>query len=437
MQKKIFPVLYALASNGKVKEWHITVTEKAPNNIEILVQTGYIDGKKAEHTTIVTKGKNIGRANETTPWTQALSDAQSDWNKKKNRQGFQETIPSQEATQEETLDTILPMLAKKYDAAKTREQIRAGKKYKGIYFPAAVQPKYDGIRSLAKVDFNKGKVQKITFYSRTANEQSNMPHLEKELAEKINSWKNVPKDTQQIWLDGEFYHPDIPFSTVNGLLGRKNMSQDTPDERNLRDMIQYWMFDLYLPTQPDLGFREREKLLASFPWDKAKNKEEESPETGIPKNAHFQSAPLREAKNPDEVDTIFKEFIDQKYEGLMLRNWEAPYAVGQRSTDLQKYKPFDDAEFTIIGFTEGTGDEAGLVLWELEVPKETNPKSAGRTFIVRPTGTHEERAKLFAEAQRDFDKKFKGKKMTVRFDGWTSKHMPRDPRGIGIRWDLD
>jgi len=429
MQTKIYPTLYALASNGKIKEWNITVSEKGPQEVIIQVLTGYTDGKKAEHLTTITKGKNIGRSNETTPWTQALSEAQSDWNKKKNRQGFQETLPSLKKEEEE-VDMLLPMLAKKYDAKKTKEQIQSGKKYKGIYFPAAVQPKYDGIRSLARVNLGDRTVK---FFSRTQNEQSHMSHMEELLMKKIDSWKSLPK-VEQIWLDGEFYHPDIPFSTVNGLLGRKDIG--SKEDQELRNKIQYWMFDLYIPSQPEMSFRERSKLLDSFPWTKARSGQSESPETKIPKDDLLQKAPLEEVQNPEIVDDIFKRFVEQKYEGLMLRNWDSSYAVGQRSTDLQKYKPFDDAEFRIIDFTEGTGDEAGLILWVLEVPKETNPKSAGKVFTVRPTGTHEERAKLFQEAKKDFAKKFKGKMMTVRFDGWTSHQMPRDPRGIAIRWDI-
>lgn len=436
MRTQEFPILYDRAANGKIKEWSISVSEKGPQEVIILVKSGYIDGKKATHSKTITKGKNIGKKNETTPWTQALSEAESDWNKKKDRQGYQTSIPDESsASAMEESDTLLPMLAKKYDADKTRRYIMEKKKYKGIYFPAAGQPKYDGIRSLARVNLNNGRVIDVKFFSRTQNEQSNMPHLEKMVANYVENWKKLPSDFVQIWLDGEFYHPDIPFSTINGLLGRKDMSQDTSEDKELRDKIQYWLFDLYIPSQPDMSFKKRFELLETFPWDKAKKSQKESPETGIPADALLQRAPLREIVNPDEVEQIFNEFVSEKYEGLMLRNWDSPYAVGQRSTDLQKYKPFDDAEFTIIGFTEGTGDEAGLILWELEVPMETNPKSAGRTFIVRPTGTHEERAKLFQEAQNNFNK-FKGELMTVRFDGWTSKHMPRDPRGIGIRWDL-
>ena len=438
-QTKEFPSLYAMAATGKVKKWTIRVVEHAPQNVEIQTETGYIDGKKTLHSKTITKGKSLGRANETTPWEQALKDAQSDWNKKKDRQGFQETPPTKPTdsgaqAQAQPQDTLLPMLAKKYDPAKTRKQIDAKKPYKGIHFPAAIQPKYDGIRAIARVDFNPIR---ITFFSRTQKEIASMPHLEEALAKSIEKWKKLPKNIGRFWLDGEFYHPDIPFSTVNGLLGRKNIGQDTPDDREMRERIQYWMFDLYVPSQPEMPFRERIALLDTFPWEKAKKGEATSPETGIPADATFQKAPLREAQDPDAVEPLFEEFLKEGYEGLMLRNWDSPYAVGLRSNDLQKYKPFDDAEFIITDYTEGTGDEAGLVLWVLTVPKETNPKSAGKTFTVRPMGTHEERARLFQEATTSFDTKFKGKKMTVRFDGWTSKQMPRDPRGVSIRWDLD
>jgi hypothetical protein len=84
-----------------------------------------------------------------------------------------------------------------------------------------------------------------------------------------------------------------------------------------------------------------------------------------------------------------------------------------------------DSEFEIVGFTEGTGIESGLVLWVCKVPGADEVGDA--TFTVRPTGTHAERAVQFKDA-----KKYVGKYLTVKyfelFEG-----VPRFPIGISVR----
>ena len=57
---------------------------------------------------IVTKGKNIGKKNETSPKEQAIFDAQSKWDKK-NKTGYETSKSLLKQTQ-----LILPMLAYKF-----------------------------------------------------------------------------------------------------------------------------------------------------------------------------------------------------------------------------------------------------------------------------------------------------------------------------------
>ena len=105
----------------------------------------------------------------------------------------------------------------------------------------------------------------------------------------------------------------------------------------------------------------------------------------------------------------------------MLRNCAGTYRVGVRSTDLQKYKEFEDAEYEVVGFKEGDGLEKGCVIWMCKT-------AAGQTFAVRPRGTHEERAALFPRAAS-----FVGQQLTVRFQELTTDGIPRFPVGLTFR----
>ena len=82
-----------------------------------------------------------------------------------------------------------------------------------------------------------------------------------------------------------------------------------------------------------------------------------------------------------------------------------------------------DEEFTIIDFTEGEGDEKGLIIFICETPDK-------KEFSVRPRGTREEREKLFLEGDYLI-----GQKLTVIFQEYSSDNIPRFPVGKSIRHD--
>ena len=60
-----------------------------------------------------------------------------------------------------------------------------------------------------------------------------------------------------------------------------------------------------------------------------------------------------------ELSDKFRDlFVAQGYEGCMLKDPNAPY-VFKRSDKLLKFKPFHDADLTVVGFQEGRGRHKG------------------------------------------------------------------------------
>src|SRR5689334_16299941 len=94
-----FPTLYKKTSSGAIQMWTISVDyhlggEKGES---ALIQTvfGQVDGKKQIANDVVLEGKNIGKANETTAFEQAISEAKSQWERKKKK-GYVESIEDAE-----------------------------------------------------------------------------------------------------------------------------------------------------------------------------------------------------------------------------------------------------------------------------------------------------------------------------------------------------
>jgi DNA ligase-1 len=367
-----FAPLYAESSTGKTKVWKIKVIDRAGVGV-IKTAHGYDDGKMVENERLITVGKNIGKSNETTPVEQAVREATSDWNKKKDagyRPEEEEVAVGGAGAAPAAYSPPLPMLALDYH-----------KRGKDITFPAYAQRKLDGVRCLA--------ISEKGLYSRLGKK---FPHLETILKE-INT---LPAGTI---LDGELYSDTLTFQEIVGLVKKETL---LPKDLSKMEHIFLWVYD----TIRGGTYTERKKWLDTLFEKKFK---------------HLRQLPTDECKTVEDIAPLHAKYVEEGYEGLMLRNKAGPYKIGYRSKDLQKYKEFQDDEFEVVGFTEGDGIEKGCVIWTCQTKK-------GTVFSVRPRGTHEERQELFKKA-----KTFVGKNLTVRFQELTDDGIPRFPVGIAFR----
>ena len=377
-----FPQLTASSSTGKTKIWSIKVIDRSGVGV-IVTKHGYEDGKLVENERLVTVGKNIGKSNETTPVEQAVKEAQSDWNKKKDAGYVLEEEEEEMSGAPASFVSPLPMLALDYH-----------KRGKDIVLPCYAQRKLDGVRCLA--------IQGRGLYSRLGKK---FPHLE-QIGSEINGL------AAGTILDGELYSDTLTFQEIVGLVKKETL---LPKDLPKMEQIFLTVYD----TIREGSYTDRKKYLEDLFTKKFK---------------HLRLLPTEECKTIEDIGRLHAKYVEEGYEGLMLRNKAGPYKVGFRSKDLQKYKEFQDDEFTVIGFTEGDGIEKGCVIWICETKK-------GDSFSVRPRGTHEERRELFKTA-----KSMVGKKLTVRFQELTEESssnsaaashttggIPRFPVGIAFR----
>ena len=370
-----FPRLFTKSKAEKTQFWEVEVLPQGQAAL-IRVSYGYQGGSTVVNEKEITKGKNIGRKNETTPYEQALLDAKSAWDKKV-MEGYAETVekaqvPSMVSNAAIAAhDTISPMLAQDYH--------KQGKK---IVFPCYVQAKLDGVRSI----FHKGVLT-----SRNGKEFSGLEHILAELA---------PATKEGLILDGEVYSTTLSFQQFVGLVKKKKFTAE--DKEQLKN-VNLWVYDC-VNNRP---FEERLSMLKEF--------------FGQHRFAHVHLLPTEECKTREDLKGFHDKYVADGNEGLIVRNKQGLYQLGARSYDLQKYKEFEDAEYEVAGFTEGQGLEEGLVIWICKTAK-------GQTFNVRPRGTHEDRAALFKVA-----KNYVGKQLTVRFQELTEDGIPRFPVGISFR----
>ena len=424
--------------------WAIRVEPTKEGHGLIIVERGQEGGKVTRDEKVIEEGKNLGKKNETTPVQQAILEARSAWNKKKSA-GYEEAVakggagaPSMAAVAAPsssvattaakkpskslgvaaavaslgvspaaaasvskaagksamnaaesiapsraaviTMTAPLPMLAERF-------QDRASK----IVFPCFVQPKFDGTRTIGICGLKAGEP---CLFSRTRKAYPHLEHIQAVI-------RALPKG---LVLDGELYTNEYNFQEIVGTVKKKTL---TAADAVKHGHIQLHVYDIVME---DMGFEDRFKTLVQV-FDRFKDRI----------GSVLQLCKTEVAADAAAVKKKHDEYVEEGYEGIMLRNKDGLYKVGGRSVDLQKFKMFLDDEYEIVGFYEGEGSEKGCVLWRCKTPE-------GRVFGCRPHGTQEERRELFKHGSE-----YVGKKLTVRYQELTDDGIPRFPVGITIR----
>lgn len=364
-------MLYKKSSKGKIVEWRGWVVDDT-----YYVESGYEDGKKTTTAGQKCKSKNVGKSNETTCAQQAKSELDAKRLKKLD-EGYFET--KAEAMGETVL---LPMLAHDYH-----------KRGKDIKFPCVIQVKLDGVRALAYKD---GK--DVCLLSRKGNEFPNLQHIRNTLVDLL---------PDNIVLDGELYSTELTFQEITGTIRRIDI---TEEEKAQNKKIFYKVYDLYDKNTPMMPFSKRFKLLGLLV--KSAN------EAGL---GNLQITETYSIQSESEIENYHLKFVEQGYEGAMLRNLDGVYKLKDRSTDLQKYKMFISGEYKIVDAVEASGNDVGTVVWICET-------KTGIRFNVRPKGIHKERSEWWLNKAA-----YIGQELTVQFQGLTDSGVPRFPVGLVLR----
>lgn len=363
-----FPSLYKKSVKNKIQIWEIETQDS-----HIKRKYGFKDGKMRDMTDIIVTIKNRGKSNETTLEQQAIQEAQSLWQAKKEHEGYTEDI-----NDISNIQTYKPMLANDYN------------KFKGVLrLPLFIQPKLDGIRALAY-----WKDGQVVLMSR---KYSIYPFLQRIKAELYN----VLKNHTDIVLDGELYFHGYECNQIAGIVN--TTTQPHPQE----DMIQFVIFDMFIPGQ-SFNFSERYKWLV----DNIHCKYE-----------YIYYIDTRYIQDINELQKIHEYYLNEHYEGSIIRQ-DAPYEQ-KRSNHLLKYKDFQDAEYKIIDVIQGNGKDMGCAI-------HICMTETGQTFQCRMAATVEERQNMFKHKGN-----FIGKMLVVKYQELTEYGIPRFPVGIRIREGMD
>jgi DNA ligase-1 len=397
-----FPTLYKTVKSGKVQQWKIWTEEN------IIFNTfGFEDGKMRDPTQRECQGKNIGRANETTPSVQAEQEALTKWKKQvekgyepKSEKGIEMakqalTTRQEKGTNRENakdLDRDKQLIVAKVEHPL---KIMKGKKYNEItrdIVPGFVQPKFDGIRCLSSLSEDG-----VAMTSSSGKQFVYLGHIKKALAKAFKKWG------KKIVLDGECYNHDLEFRDITAAC-RTNRSE--PHEKE--EQLEYHIFDI---AHTDLKQEQRLELLSEF-FDKC-----------VKEDGPLKLCPTYECDgSPEHLDKLKAKMEKRGYEGIIFRFKDGVYNTKSiHVDDVFKYKSFIDAEYEIVGWKAGKGVDKFRPVWKCKVSKD-------KFVDARMMGKTEDCKKMLEQADS-----FIGKMLTVKYQEMSPDGIPRFPCGIAIR----
>jgi DNA ligase-1 len=218
----------------------------------------------------------------------------------------------------------------------------------------------------------------------------------------------VPPTTDYI-LDGELYCHSMSLQKINAAVGVNRIEAGQDAER-----IKFFAFDL---VEPKYNALTRMLLLEKIIND---HREEIEMVTMVDWSI---------CKTRIELDDCYKAYVDQNYEGQMLKSVFGSYmpqGEKERSTmNLQKRKAFLDAEFLCIGRVVSDEGKCKGKLGALEFIT-----SKGVSFEVGTGFTDEEREE-YIQPSYDFRKK-----ATIKYLNLTDDGRPFNASFVGWREDV-
>ncbi len=324
---------------------------------EMHQESGIVDTENPVLHTKVCTGKNIGKSNETTPKDQAKSEVASKV-KEKLDEGYCESLESLESS-----TIVLPMLAKSY----------SDEQHKIDWDTCYIQPKLDGMRCLGdtKLISRQGKII------------STCDHVLDEIIE------------IDLHLDGELY--------AHGKSFQENMRLIKKYREGETELVKYHVYDIVSP----LPFTERYEKL--------------SHEVTLGKYKHIELVKTLKITSEDELKAMHQKFLSQGYEGSILRFGKAGYLINGRSSNLLKFKDFQDIDCKIIDIVPA--DQRPL--WGKPI-LEYN----GKTFSAGTKMSHQEREEFLVNKQD-----YIGQTAEIRFFEYSEDGIPRFPVMVGTRLD--
>ena len=395
--------LLGKASTGKFRWWSIEWDE---NNYEdglgyaLVRKYGQVNGKVTEAPIIYVPH---GKAKRTTK-EQALLQFKSEVKKQLDKGYKAVDKHPNEYSESELKDiygdvkmregaTIKPMLAKQEKDVKNR------KIFDNDWY---ISRKINGVRALIYYD---GKLVRTSSRGATNYDIAILHIIQHPLIEKF--FKNHPDAI----LDGEVFKAGLSLNKISGICRSQATTGDGKD-------LQFYWYDIVDLEKP---FSERWKIMNE--WSKELQLSDFDPYRHFSDDdLHIQFLPQELISGFDNMKKLHDKWVSEGWEGAVIRNVDSVYKPGSRGNDWIKIKVYQDAEYPIVGLSEGLREEDMCFI--LKTPN-------GQQFKCKPMGDRDQK-----QWYRDHIDELIGKNLTIKYfemSGVEGSEIPQQPIGICVR----
>lgn len=452
------PILWSMTESGKYNKWQIIVGaikkgKQFPIDLDDIYERQDIDADVYYYTvsglengklrisgkTPVKEGKNTGKANATTPLTQAVFEAMGMFNKRIKKGN---TLDKSAISKKGQIYNIESLMKNKSRGnypwrvhAMALHDYSDPKLAAKIGFPCYVQPKLDGIRFIVvshpdlplktlKSTQNDGTIKiiesHIDGYSRG---RETLEAQDSILIRLSNILKNFPKG---IHLDGELWKKGYGLQDISGTGRRKEDSK----LKSVTIHLEYYIFDCFMLDKPELPWIDRMKILEDI-------------SAYLSSDDAVHIVKCKKVENQKELKAEYRLFLKEKYEGAVIRASDSKYEFGidkeKRSYKTLKFKPRPDAEWPVVGFEQGEkGKAIGAVKWICTTTKQTIERDSKKsddveeqTFTAIPNWPDDVKYKVYSlltKNKKYFTTHLKGKMVTIQYSILSNNFVPQQPK---------
>lgn len=413
--------LYKKNVQGSIRMWRVgceavRFADDRPPQVFVRTEYGIVGGKVTVDRNEVQMNRS-GRSLEGQAWIQSRQKWREMWRDDGYR-FYKNVVDADTNPLDASESRPLPAKATLWKAGEIERDV----------YPVAAQAKLDGHRMLARMTAGDVVV------CRTCNnrEHTHLTSIKEALAK---FFEFLPPGTE---LDGEIFTPDLTFQQLSSAIRNERKQTEA------QTLLKYYIFDIVLDHAAS------ETLLSSSASSSRVGSEIAGQRAlGVPFELRYnlllgaylsyqQTYPSDKLVfvlshllyNDNEVDLSMQRYVQEKYEGVILRKvWlsrsDDHYAGSlyhtDRSRHMFKHKPFRDEEGRVVGVSDASGREAGAALLQVETRE-------GKLFTLRMVGSLERRRLWLQNPALVV-----GKQVTYRFQDKTDSGLPRFPRGIEIR----
>lgn len=294
---------------------------------------------------------------------------------------------------EDTLEIYIPKGVKtdsngnlKPQLAKDFHKISSAKTLNKRYFASK---KLDGVRCYMFLNED----GEIATSSRGGKQYDFATQYIRECPELINLFEKFPK----IILDGELYKHGKSLQYVSGTARIEDYDNSNREERIKRmSELEFHVYDI---VDLEKSFEDR----LEFINDELVPLFDETNKVFICEH--------EEVEGWLYVEKLHNKYVDEGYEGLVLREPSKEYKPNARDNRMIKVKLYQDDEFEIVGYTEGKVRDSDFSF--------TCITKDGKEFGATPMGTVEERLDYLENMESLI-----GKKATVKFFNYSDDGVP-------------